>query len=621
MAVPRSPDGGPASGGAGESLAPGRVLARYRLIEKVGEGGMDFGLARSPSLPEAEDVSQQPTKTQERYELVGTLGYMSPEQVQGLAAGPRSDVFSLGVMLYEMATGRRPFVGRSPAELISSILRDAPLPPTRLNGAYPPRFDRLVARCLEKDPKHRLASSQDLLWELEQLKGELGGQARLARSIAVLPFRDQSREGDQDYLGEGIAEDLIIALSKVEGLRVVSRSASFRFRESQADVREIGERLGAATLLQGSIRRSGRRLRVTAELVDARDSFEIWAERYDREVQDVFAIQDEIAESIARALRVSLSAAGRQALPRPPTLDVQAYDCYLRARKHFYLYSRRGMQSALALFAQAIGLDPGYARAHAGIADCAAFLYQNAGREPAQLAEAVRASRRALELEPELAEAHASHGVALSMSGLHAEAEQEFEFAARLDPGLFEAHYFRARDAFTQGKLEEAARCYEAAMPVRPEDYQAPLLVAQIYDDLGRRGEAEAARRRGVWLAEEHLLFTPHDARALYMGANGLVALGERERGLAWADRALALDPGEPMPLYNIACIQSLAGSQAEALDSLERAVAAGLKLRGWLEHDSNLDPIRGQPRFQALLERLEADESGSPRPGPRTSL
>jgi serine/threonine protein kinase/Flp pilus assembly protein TadD len=582
-------------------LKPGNVIVGGEGRVKV----LDFGLAQSPVVPDSMDVSDLPTRTQTHGSLTGTLAYMSPEQVQGLPAGPPSDVFSLGVVLYEMATGRRPFQGGNAAAVITAILRDTPIPPTRLNQAYPPRLDRLIARCLEKDPSHRLPSAHDLLWELELLKGEAGAERRLGRSIAVLPFADLSREKDQDYFCEGIAEEIIVALSKLKDLRVAARTTSFRFREAGLEVREIGERLGVGALLHGSVRRAGERLRVTAELVDARDGFELWAERYDRELKDVFAIQDEIAQRIVEALKLSLSATERAALQKPSTKDIQAYDYYLRARKYFYHYSRKGMQFALELFSRAIEQDPAYARAYAGISDCCAFLYNNAGRHAGDLERAEVASRKALELDPELAEAHASHGVAHSLNERHAEAEREFQAAIRLNPGLFEAHYFYARDAFAQGQLEQAIHEYEEAMRVRPEDYQCPLLVSQSYADLGRAADAEAARRRGVRLAEEHLRLNPDDARALYMSANGLVALGERERGLEWADRAMALDPEEPMLLYNIACIKALAGAGQEALDCLERSVKGGLTLRGWLEHDSNLDSIRDDPRFQAVLKSL----------------
>jgi serine/threonine protein kinase/Tfp pilus assembly protein PilF len=583
-------------------LKPRNVMVTAEGQVKV----LDFGLAQSPPALADADVSDRTTKTLGGASLTGTLAYMSPEQLQGLAADPRSDVFSLGVVFYEMATGRRPFQAKSAAEIVSAILRDVPVPPTRLRPGLPGRVDRLIARCLEKEPRYRLQSAVDLVWELEQVKAEAGREGEKARTIAVLPFVDQSREKDQDYLCDGFAEDVLIALGKVKGLRVASRAASFRFRSPDADVKETGRRLGVEAIVHGSVRRAGARLRLAVELVDVADGFEIWAEVYERAVEDVFAVQAEVTKEIVRALEIDLSEGEKASLRAPAAADVEAWDHYQQARKLFYQYSKRGMRFARDLFERAIAVDPKYARAWCGLSDCAAFLYTNAGRRAEDLEQAEATSQRALELDPGLAEAHASRGVTLSLRGRHEEAEAAFEHAIRLDPQLFEAHYFYARDAFAHGDLEKAILQYEEAIRVRPEDYQSPLLVAQSFDDLGRTAEAQAVRRRGVRIAEEHLRLQPDDARALYMGANGLVALGETQRGLEWADRALALDPEDPMLLYNIACIRSMAGATDAALDCAERAVAAGLRNKGWLEHDSNLDAIRSHPRFQALMASLD---------------
>jgi adenylate cyclase len=564
---------------------------------------LDFGLAKSPPPLASEDLSDRTTRTFAGTALSGTLAYMSPEQLQAEPSDPRTDVFSLGVVLYEMATGRRPFEAKSSAELITAILRDTPIPPTRLRPGLPGEMDRLIARCLEKEPRYRLQSAVDVGWELEQLQSE--ARRAKTRAVAVLPFVDLSREKDQDYLCDGLAEEILIALSKLEGLRVSSRAASFRFRSRDADVRETGRRLGVEAIVHGSVRQAGERLRVAVELVNVADGFEIWTDIFDRGMEDVFAVQDEIAQRVVRALGVSLSETEREALGKPAAADVRAFDFYLQARKFFYLYSRKSMRFALELFERAIALDPAYARAWSGIADCCAFLYLNVGRRLEDAERADAASRRALELDHGLAQAHASRGTALSLLERHEEAEKAFEAAIRLEPDLFEARYFFARSAFARGDLENAVRQYEAAMRARPEDYQSPLLVGQILEDVGRTAEAQAVRRRGVRVAEEHLRLRPDDARALYMGANGLVALGETARGLEWADRALALDPDDPMLLYNIGCIRSLAGATEEALDCLERAVEAGMRHRGWLEHDSNLDAVRSHPRFQALMQRL----------------
>ena len=586
-------------------LKPSNIMMSETVRVKV----VDFGLAvLSPPEPTVEgEVPTTLTAHSDEGFITGTLPYMSPEQVQGLDVDSRSDIFSTGVILYEMATGRRPFEGANSSALIASILRDVPVLPTRLNPQLPLRLGRVISSCLEKDPKQRWQTAAELRRALEDIRSDLDEETHsLDRSVAVLPFHDMSPDHDQDYLCEGIAEEIMIALGKVKGLRVASRPSAFRFKSDDADVVEVGEKLGVSTLLDGSVRKSGNRLRISVELIDAADGFRLWSDRYDRDIKDVFAVQDEIARRVVEALQLTLSAGERDALRRTSTRDVNAYEYYLRGRKFFYKYDKRGVAFARELFERAITIDPAYARAYAGIADCCSFQYLYVGRDPVNLEKAAVAAAKAIELDPELAEAYASLGTALSLRGGHSEAEDAFRTAIRLNSDLFEAHYFYARDSFAQGKLEQAIREYEEAVRSRPEDYQAPLLMAQIYDDLGRPEEAAASRRRGVAIAEEYLNLNPDDARALYMGANGLVALGEHEKGLDWARRALALEPDDSMVIYNVACIYSLAGRAAEALDCIERAVDAGLTQRGWLEHDSNLDLIRNEPRFQALLKRLE---------------
>ena len=583
-------------------LKPGNVM-----LTKSGAKLLDFGVA-TLAFPDAGRDSSQAATGADPFSarLLGTPFYMSPEQAQGLPADHRSDIFGFGVLLYEAVTGRRPFDGCTLVAVLASILHDTPVPPTRLNPLVPLRLGRIIDRCLAKDPAQRWPTIEDVRQRLEELRTDLKTAARaLDRSIAVLPFADMSPARDQQYLCEGIAEEILIALSHVKGLRVASRPSAFRFSASTDDLSEIGARLQVGTLLDGSVRRAGDRLRVTVKLIDVTDGYCLWSERYDRDMRDVFAVQDEIARSVVDALEMTLSAADHEAFRKLATSDVDAYECYLRGRSYFFKYNRRGVAFARELFERAIGLDPEFARAFAGVADCCTYLYLYAGRDRAQLEQGLAASRRALEIDSHLAEAHASLGTALSLSGHHPEAEAAFQEAIRLNPYLFEAHYFYARDSFAQGKLERAIQQYEDASRVRPEDYQSLLLMAQIHADLGHSDAARACRLLGVTLADEHLKLNPDDVRALYMGANGLVALGETEKGLAWGRRAAAMDPDDGMALYNVGCVFSLAGQAAEALDCLEHAVGAGLAQREWLEHDSNLDLIRNTRRFQALLERL----------------
>jgi non-specific serine/threonine protein kinase len=577
----------------------------------IGDDGrlkvLDFGLAELRAPRPEGDLRETTTRSLSGEGAIsGTLAYMSPEQIQGRPLDPRSDIFSLGVLLYEMATGRRPFEGGTPADVLAAVLRDLPEPPAATNPDLPPALSRLIEQCLEKDLRLRPGSSRDLRDRLAAIREETAGGLSTLPSIAVLPFADMSPAKDQGYFCDGIAEEIISALSRLRGLRVVSRTSSFLYRGSDFDLREIGRRLGVANLLEGSVRKADDRLRITVDLVSTADGYEILSAKYDREMKDVFAIQDEIAASLVEALRVTLSARERRHLRQPPARDLQAYDFYLRGRQYYAQFNRKAIEFAQQMFERTIRSEPSYARAWAGLADCASYLFMHVQHSEENRRRADEASLRALAIAPDLAEAHVARGVALSLGRDYAAAMAEFDIAVRLAPRLFDAWYFYGRTAFAAGEEERAARLWEKGMEVRPEDYQTPLLAAQIYDDLKHPDLARAARRRGVQNVEERLEMNPDDVRALYMGANGLVVLGEKERGLEWAERALALEPGDSMVLYNVACLWSMAGRIDQAIECAERAVAAGLRHKDWFEHDSNLDPLRDHPRFRALMTRLD---------------
>jgi non-specific serine/threonine protein kinase len=583
-------------------LSPANVM-----LTRSGAKLLDFGLATLAAPGPGHDPGKVRTHLDPlRHRLVGTPYYMSPEQAKGQPADSRSDIFGIGVLLYEMVTGKRPFEGTNLVTVLASILRDAQVPVTRLNPSLPVQLAPIIDKCLEKEPARRWQTAAQLQHRLESLRADLTSAARASRrSIAVLPFADMSEARDQGYLCEGIAEEILIALGRVKGLRVASRAAAFRFRLADTDPAEVGATLQVSTLLDGTVRRAGDRIRITVTLVAVDDGFCLWSERYDRDVRDIFALQDEIARAVVNALEITLSSSEREAAHRLSTPDLDAYDSYLRGRSYYFRYDKRSIGYARDLFEQAATIDPTYGRAYAGISDCSAYLYLNAGRRQADLERAMQSAEAALKLAPDMAEAHSSLGTALSLLGRHVEAEAAFQRAIELNPNLFEAHYFYARDSFAQGKLDQATREYEEASRVRPEDYQSPLLVAQSYEDLGHADLARMSRLRGVAIAEAHLKLTPDDARALYMGANGLVALGEVDRGLEWARRAVGMGPDDPMLLYNVACIFSLAGRADEALDYVEASVANGMRFREWLAHDSNLDNIRSTPRFQAVMEKL----------------
>jgi TolB-like protein/Tfp pilus assembly protein PilF/class 3 adenylate cyclase len=425
------------------------------------------------------------------------------------------------------------------------------------------------------------------------------------KSIAVLAFVNMSNDPDNEYFSDGVAEEIINTLAKVKALRVASRTSSFAFKGRNDDIGEIGRRLKVNTVLEGSVRKAGDKLRVTAQLVNAADGYDLWSERYDRQLEDVFEIQDEIAENIVQALRVVLGEDEKRAIEKSPTENVQAYEYYLRGRQIHHQMRRTSLQYARRMFDRAIEIDPNFARAHAGIADCCSFLYMYWDGSKANLEGADASSRKALELDPESAEAHTSRGLALTLRRQYDEARQEFEAALRLNPMLFEAHYFYGRACLTEGKFDEAVSHYREAWRVRPEDYQAIFLSADALVKLGRHDEALDASRQGLKVVDAHLELNPDDARAWYLSTTPLMRLGQRNQALERARRALAIDPEDAGVLYNVACFYAVAGSSEEALEHLDKAIQNGFGHREWLENDSNFDSIRDEPRFQALLGKL----------------
>jgi TolB-like protein/Tfp pilus assembly protein PilF len=423
--------------------------------------------------------------------------------------------------------------------------------------------------------------------------------------VAVLPFANLSADPENEYFTDGMAEEIINALSKVQGLHVASRTSTFSFKGGQEDIRRIAEQLGVKSVLEGSVRKSGNRLRVTVQLVNGADGYQLWSDRYDRDLEDVFAVQDEIGANVTQALEVVLTERERRALGTASTTDVQAYDYYLRGRQFFHQFRQRGWEFAIQMFQRAIEIDPRYARAHAGIANCHSQLYNfcGAGKEGLRLAD--EASRQALALDPDLAEAHAARGLALTQSGKFDESRVAFDTAIRLDPQLVDAYLFYGRACFENGRLDEAAGLLEQARRVRPEIYQTASLLGMVYLALDRPQDSEDTNRQALDVIDQHLRLNPDDSRAVYQGAVALARLGEHKVARQWAERALSMDPEEPPVLYNVACAYAVLGETDKALDLLEK-MGDGLQgYHDWIEHDSDFDALRNHPRFKALVEPL----------------
>ncbi len=483
-------------------LKPANVIINISGRVKV----LDFGLAKTraagASLP-GDDATGLAT---EAGTVLGTPAYMSPEQVSGLDVDHRTDVFSLGVMLYEMATGVRPFRGRSSAELASSILRDSPRPVTDLRATVPSELARVIARCLEKDPSARFATMADVL---RALKPGAAAPAEPGPSVAVLPFQNLSADPDNEFFGDGLAEELLNVLTQIDGLRVAARTSSFSFKGKAIDIGEIGAKLHVATVLEGSVRRAGNRVRVTVQLIDVANGFQLWSERYDREMADIFDVQDEIARAIAERLKVTLTGGGAGRLVKPATGNVQAYELYLRGRTLLLKRGKHVVEGTECL-RRAVEMDPRFAAAWAGLADTYTVRgYWGMAPPGDTMPKALTAARRAVELDPELAEGHCALAMALLLwERDYAGADAAFQRCFELNPDYTQGRCWYALFSlqFVHGRLADGVAEARRALAADPLSAYAAAILAFTLGIAGETAEAIGAARLAVERESDSLL-------------------------------------------------------------------------------------------------------------------
>jgi adenylate cyclase len=436
--------------------------------------------------------------------------------------------------------------------------------------------------------------------ETNSIIGSLANGNR-GKSIAVLPFVNMSNDPEQEYFCDGISEEISNALSQLDNLRVIARTSAFSFKGKNLDVREIGKTLNVTTLLEGSVRKAGTHLRITTKLLKASDGSHLWSNRYDRVLEDVFSIQENIAENVATALQGVLTIKEKEAIRRPETI-VEAYEYFLKGRE---LFHQLALYEAKKLFEKAIELDPGYAPAYAGLADAHAWQYQWEGSDESDLEAAERNSQKALSLAPNLPESHSSRGFVLSLGKRYDEAGKEFEKAIRLNINSYDAYYYYGRSCFSRGEIERSAELFRKASEVRREDYQSMLLFAQSLTIM-EKPEAHEVMVEGINRAKKQLELNPADRRALSLTSGSLFETGEKEKAFEWINKALELYPDDAGVLINAACLYCRDHNKEKALEFLEIAVGKGFGNKDWIEHDPDYNCLRNEPRFHALLDRLK---------------
>ena len=555
---------------------------------------MDFGIAKLRGTTGATRTGTS----------LGTLAYMSPEQAQGIPADHRCDIWSLGIVVYEMLTGEIPFKAEHEAGMLYLIVNADPPAPSAMDKKIPRQVDPVVMKMLEKDRDKRYQTMSEVLQAIESLQKDLETTAAPSKTkaVAVLPFGNISQDKESDYFGDGLTEELIVNLSKIKEIRVVPRATSMQYRGSAKDVKTIGRELGTRYILSGNVRKFQDNLRISVELIDIDTDEQIWAETYKGKLADVFDIQEQVSKQIVEALMLKLSPTEKIVLTKRSTVNAEAFDCYLRARDFLYRRTKNGIQFAIQLFKKATELDPRYAAAYAGLGEAYATLHYDYDTKDIWIEKAIESCLRGLMYDPTLAEAYSALGFAYMSKKSVDEALSAGQKAIELDPNNFTGYWILGRLYHLTDRDKEAVEMHKKAIELNPNFHTAYGDLRIVYERLGEKQKHDDILKTLLEVYPRYLAQHPDDARSHIYYAIDLAQIGRVEEARAEAARALELSPGDSLMMYNIACFYSRMGETKLAIDSLKNSIAAGLEDYEWIKRDADFDNLRNEPEYLELM-------------------
>ena len=610
-------------------IKPENIMLRRDGIVKV----LDFGLAKlSPSKFPVEADPEAPTQAQINTEpgtVLGTAQYMSPEQARGFEVDARSDIWSLGCVLYEMVTARQPFIGETTIDVMSGILHREPdaLASQMVEGLR--ELERIVNRTLRKDREERYQTIKELYIELKDLKCELELQSRQTsssrssieslssisysssssireKSIAVLYFENMSDDKESDYFCAGITEDIITDLSKINHLKVIPRADVLPFRKKEVNTRQVGEALRVNYILEGSVRTAGNRIRITAQLIDVRDGFYVWAERFDRLVEDIFDLQNEVSQKIATALKISLTDSEIQELARKPTDDLRAYDYYMQGRELLYLKGKKNTENAIKMFEQAAAIDEGFAASYAGLAEAYSCMYEWYDGSTRWLGEAIEMNQKALTLDPTSLDAKFGIAMVYFHHGRFTEAKRTIEAILKEDSEFHPGYFRLGLIAERMCEIEEALTHFKRAAELKPYDEDSWRFLAGAYRKLGNEQAAYDASVKVIEVTARKLEASLDDIIVMSKLAEAYARFGGTQEAHAILKRVMELEPNDGLAVYNCACTYALLEEKQQTLILLRRACDAGFRtVAHWAKTESAFNSLRDDTDFQHLLAEL----------------